>query len=124
MISSLRMIANVLSTARITKANDTALAVWVWMCPATTPVWITTSENSLICARLIAGSRLARRPCFIRYSGVNVVATRLITVKAAMTSASPITDQPGIGIVMPSATKNSVMKKSRSVVTLAVTSSA
>ena len=66
MIWSLRMIANVLSTARMTKANDAALAVWVWMWPATTPVWITTSENSLICARLIAGSRLARRPCFIR----------------------------------------------------------
>ena len=65
-----------------------------------------------------------RRPCFIRYNGVNVVATRLITVKAAMMRASPITDQLGIGIVMPNATKNSVMKKSRSVVTLAVTSSA
>ena len=55
---------------------------------------------------------------------MNVVTTRLTTVKAAIISASPITDRPGIGIVMPSATKNSVMKKSRSVVTLAVTSSA
>ena len=113
-----------LSTARITKANDAALAVWVLMCPAVMPVWITTSENSLICARLIAGSRLARRPCFSRYSGVKVVTTRLTTVKAAMMSASPITDRLGIGMVMPSATKNSVMKKSRSVVTFAVTSSA
>ena len=52
------------------------------------------------------------------------MATRLTTVKAAIISASPITDRLGIGMVMPSATKNSVMKKSRSVVTLAVTSSA
>jgi len=42
----------------------------------------------------------------------------------AIISASPITDMFGIGIVMPKATKNNVMKKSRSVVTLAVTSSA
>ena len=45
-------------------------------------------------------------------------------MKAAMISASAITDPVGIGMVMPSATKNSVMKKSRSVVTFAVTSSA
>src|SRR3954464_10227757 len=123
-IGSLRTITKVLMTARITKAKEAALAVWVLIWPAATPVWITTSENSLIWARLIAGSRLARKPCFSRYSGVKVVITRLITVNAAMMSASPITEPFGIGIVMPSATKNSVMKKSRSVVTFAVTSSA
>ena len=31
---------------------------------------------------------------------MNVVTTRLTTVKAAISSASPITDRPGIGIVM------------------------
>ena len=56
----------VLRTASTTKANDAALDVSVLIWCAATPVWITTSENSEICARLIAGSRLARRPCFIR----------------------------------------------------------
>ena len=56
----------VLSTASTTKAKDAALEVSVEIWFAATPVWITTSENSEICARLIAGSRLARRPCFIR----------------------------------------------------------
>ena len=65
-MSSLRIITKVLSTASTTKAKDTAFEVSVEMWPAATPVWITTSENSLICARLIAGSRLARRPCFIK----------------------------------------------------------
>ncbi|MFK4569440.1 hypothetical protein ABIF94_000876 [Bradyrhizobium ottawaense] len=55
---------------------------------------------------------------------MKVVTRRLTTVKAAIISASPITERPGTGMVMPSATKNRVMKKSRSVVTLAVTSSA
>ena len=44
----------------------TALAVSIVIWPAVTPVWITTSENSEICARLIAGNTLARSPCFIR----------------------------------------------------------
>ena len=66
MIWSLRIITKVLSTASTTKANDAALDVCGRDMPGGTPIWITTSENSLICARLIAGSRLARRPCFIR----------------------------------------------------------
>ncbi|MGY3293448.1 hypothetical protein ACVWWP_006515 [Bradyrhizobium sp. LM3.6] len=49
---------------------------------------------------------------------------RLATVNTAISKARPITERPGTGMVMPRATKNSVMKKSRSVVTLAVTSSA
>lgn len=65
-IWSLRPIRKVEITASSTKANDTAFAVCIEMCLASTPVWITTSENSLICARLIAGNRLARSPCFIK----------------------------------------------------------
>ena len=63
---SLLAIMNVLTTASTTKANDAALDVSVLIWCAAMPVWITTNENSEICARLIAGSRLARRPCFIR----------------------------------------------------------
>ena len=55
--------AKVLSTARMTKASDAALAACALVWPAATPTWISTSENSLICARLMAGSRLARSPC-------------------------------------------------------------
>ena len=62
----LRIMKKVEITASTTKANDTALAVSVLIWPAAIPVWITTSENSDICARLIAGKMLARSPCFIR----------------------------------------------------------
>ena len=44
-IWSLRMIANVLSTARTTNAKDVALAVWVRIWPAATPVWITPART-------------------------------------------------------------------------------
>ena len=64
-IASLRIITNVLITASTTKAEDAALAVSGWTWFDCTPTWISTSENSLIWARLIAGSRLARRPCCI-----------------------------------------------------------
>ena len=49
---------------------------------------------------------------------------RLAQVNTTRMSASPSTDGVGTGMVMPSATKNSVMKKSRSEVTFAVTSTA
>ena len=65
MIASLRIITKVLSTASTTKAVDAAPAMPGVVWPDCTPTWISTSENSLICARLIAGSMLARRPCRI-----------------------------------------------------------
>ena len=65
-IASLRVIMNVLITASTTNAVDAALAVSgvTWL--DCTPTWISTRENSLIWARLMAGSKLARRPCCIR----------------------------------------------------------
>ena len=72
----------------------------------------------------MAGNRLARSPCRIRYSGMKTVTIRLTRMNPAISSAMLTMEAVGSGIVMPNATKNSVMKKSRSVVTLAVTSSA
>ena len=60
----------------------------------------------------------------VRFLDTNILLRYLAKAVTAMISARPITDMLGTGIVIPSATKNSVMKKSRSVVTLAVTSSA
>ena len=96
----------------------------VW--PDCTPTWTSTSENSLIWARLMAGSEaraqalphdVERRERRSRAGSPSVNATR---IRAQARAPSRV----GTGIVMPSATKNSVMKKSRSDVTLAVTSSA
>ena len=60
--ASLRIIRKVLSTASTTKAVEAAPATPGVVWPDCTPICSSTSENSLICARLMAGSRLARRP--------------------------------------------------------------
>ena len=53
----------VLSTGRTTNANEAELEVPAEMCLLWTPNWSSTKVNSLSCARLMAGSRLARSPC-------------------------------------------------------------
>ena len=65
MIGSLLIITKVLSTASTTKAVDAAPATPGVVWPDCTPTWISTSENSLIWARLMAGRMLARSPCRI-----------------------------------------------------------
>ena len=55
---------------------------------------------------------------------MKVVANRLTTTNAAGTSPDAIMAPSGTGSAMPNATKNSVTKKSRKLVTFAVTSSA
>ena len=57
-------------------------------------------------------------------SGVNVVTNRLTITKAAKRRAHPIRIGRGTGFDIPSPTKKSVTKKSRRLVTLAVTSNA
>ena len=48
--------------------------------------------------------------------------SRLTSTKSTMSSAWPSTSPVGIGTFMPSATKNRVTKKSRTPVTLEITS--
>ena len=72
----------------------------------------------------MAGSRLRRNPDSIRYNAVKVVTDRLATVNTASPAASTIISPVGTGIFRPSPTKKSVTKKSRRLVTFAVTSSA
>ena len=52
----------------------------------------------------------------------NTTANRLATRNADASSATPMSSAVGIGICMPSATKNSVTKKSRMLTTFATTS--
>ncbi len=94
------------------------------ICSDCTPTWISTRENSLIWPRLIAGSRLARKPCFIgierRKDGDEPAHQRESNNDEREQDDANARHRDHHA----QATKNSVMKKSRKAVTRAVTSSA
>jgi hypothetical protein len=60
----------------------------------------------------------------MKKSGGNTVRGLLKSVNTTRMSARPSMEPLGSGVIIPRATKNKVMKKSRSAVTFAVTSKA
>ena len=96
---------------------------WSDTSPAALPSASSTSESSLIWDRLIAGSRLPRWPRRNAWSTGTTVRSRLAITNRLTTSIHSAMSHVGTGMDMPRPTKNSVTKKSRRLVTLAMTSS-
>jgi len=80
-----------------------------------------TSENSDTCARFRLVMNAVRRPAPDSASSGYTVAKREMMTNATIPATSPAISQRGAVICMPSDTKNSVRKKSRSGSVLAET---
>src|SRR5687768_8774597 len=91
------------------------------MWPKETPRLAMTRENSEIWARLRVATKAARLPPPVRAISGKMVAKREKMVKPTTRATGPIMEAVGTMIFIPSDTKNSVMKKSRSGSVLAVT---